>query len=85
MPKINRVALSVDQREELDRRLRACATQRREYERLRMVWVVANGATIPQAAARRVDLPDREVIPRAPPRLQGGSAAQGAEHPLRRH
>lgn len=51
MPKVNRVALSVDQREELDRRLRARTTPRREDERLRMIRAVANGATIPQAAA----------------------------------
>ena len=50
MPKMIRIELSADQRAELDRRLRARTTERRAYERLRMVDAVANGATIPQAA-----------------------------------
>lgn len=50
MPKIIRLALSTDQRDELARRLRARTTERREYERLRIVQVVADGATIPEAA-----------------------------------
>jgi transposase len=50
VPKIIRIELSAAQRAELDRRLRARTTERREYERLRMVDAVAVGATIPQAA-----------------------------------
>ncbi len=50
MPKVIRLALAPDQRRELDRRLRARTTQRREYERLRMVAAVAAGATVPQTA-----------------------------------
>ena len=50
MPKVIRLELSVDQREELARRLRARTTERREYERLRMVAADADGATIPRAA-----------------------------------
>ena len=50
MPKIIRLELSDDQRAELNRRLRARATERRAYERLRIVGAVADGATIPQAA-----------------------------------
>jgi transposase len=50
MPKIIRLALSADQREELTRRLRARTTERRAYERLRIVEAVADGATIPEAA-----------------------------------
>lgn len=50
MPKLIRLALSPADRDELDRRLRARTTERREYERLRMIRAVAAGATIPQAA-----------------------------------
>ena len=50
MPEIIRLELGADQRDELARRLRARTTERREYERLRIVQVVAAGATIPQAA-----------------------------------
>ena len=50
MPKIIRVEPGADRRAELDRRLRARTTARREVERLRMVEVVADGATVPQAA-----------------------------------
>lgn len=50
MPKIIRLELSLVQRAELDRRLRARAVERRAYERLAMVDAVAGGATIPQAA-----------------------------------
>jgi transposase len=45
-----RIALSPAQRAELDRRLRARTTERREYERLAMVRAVADGATVPAAA-----------------------------------
>jgi putative transposase len=45
-----RIDLSPDQRAELDRRLRARTTERREYERLRMVRAVADGLTVPAAA-----------------------------------
>jgi putative transposase len=50
MPKIIRLELSADQRDELTRRLRARTIERRTYERLRIVEAVADGATIPQAA-----------------------------------
>ena len=50
MPKILRLALTPAERAELDRRLRARTTARREYERLEMVDAVADGATIPRAA-----------------------------------
>lgn len=50
MPKIIRLALSSADRDDLDRRLRARTTERREYERLEMIQAVAAGATIPQAA-----------------------------------
>ena len=50
MPKVIRLTLTADQRRELDRRLRARTTERREYERLRMVEAVATGATVPQTA-----------------------------------
>jgi transposase len=50
MPKIIRLELREDQRDELARRLRARTIERRTYERLRIVQVVADGATIPQAA-----------------------------------
>ena len=45
-----RIALAPGQRAELDRRLRARTTERREYERLLMVRAVADGLTVPQAA-----------------------------------
>ena len=45
-----RIVLTPAQRAELDRRLRARTTERREYERLAMVRAVADGATVPQAA-----------------------------------
>jgi transposase len=51
MPKVIRLALPPAQRADLDRRLRARTTERREYERLRIVQAVADGATVPQAAA----------------------------------
>ena len=50
MPKVIRIELSGAQRQELARRLRARTTERREYERLRMLDAVAAGATIPRAA-----------------------------------
>jgi transposase len=50
VPKIIRVELSADQRAELDRRLRARTTERREFERLRIVQAVGDGGTVPQAA-----------------------------------
>ena len=50
MPKIIRLELSAEQRDELARRLRARTVERRAYERLRIVQTVAAGATIPQAA-----------------------------------
>lgn len=50
MPKIIRLALSFDQRLELDRRLRTRSAERRAHERLVMVRAVADGATVPQAA-----------------------------------
>jgi transposase len=50
MPKIIRLELSAEQRDELDRRLRARTTERRAYERLRIVQAVGDGATIPRAA-----------------------------------
>jgi transposase len=45
-----RIELPPAQRAELARRLRARTTERREYERLRMVEAVADGLTVPQAA-----------------------------------
>jgi transposase len=51
MPKVIRLALTPDQRDELDRRLRARTTERRASERRRIVRAVAGGATVPQAAA----------------------------------
>ena len=45
-----RIALSPAQRAELERRLRARTTERREYERLEMVRAVAEGAAVPAAA-----------------------------------
>lgn len=50
MPKVIRIALAPEERRELDRRLRARATERREHERLRAVRAVADGATVPEAA-----------------------------------
>lgn len=50
MPKVIRLELTPAERADLDRRLRARTIERREYERLRMVEAVADGATIPQAA-----------------------------------
>jgi transposase len=50
MPKVIRLDPTPAEREELARRLRARTTERREYERLRMVEAVTAGATIPQAA-----------------------------------
>jgi transposase len=50
MPKIIRLELTPADRAELERRLRARTTERREYERLRIVQAVGDGATIPQAA-----------------------------------
>jgi transposase len=51
MPKTLRLELTDPERDELARRLRARTTARREYERLRMVEAVADGRTIPRAAA----------------------------------
>lgn len=51
MPKVIRLELSMGDRDELARRLRARTTERREYERLRIIQAVGDGATIPQAAA----------------------------------
>ena len=51
MPKTIRVELSPDERAELDRRLGAGTTEHRAHERLAMIRAVADGATIPQAAA----------------------------------
>ena len=45
-----RIVLTLERRAELDRRLRARTTPRREYERLEMVRAVADGATVPAAA-----------------------------------
>ncbi len=45
-----RIDLAPDQRAELDRRLRARTTPRREYERLQMIRAVAAGATVPEVA-----------------------------------
>lgn len=50
MPKIIRLALTPADRAELARRLRARTTERREYERLRIIQTVGDGATIPHAA-----------------------------------
>ena len=50
MPKIIRLELTPAERADLDRRLRARTTERREYDRLRMVDAVASGASIPGAA-----------------------------------
>ena len=50
MPKIIRLDLTPAERDELERRLRARTTERRAYERLRIVQAVADGATIPRAA-----------------------------------
>jgi putative transposase len=45
-----RIVLPPEQRAEFDRRLRARTTERREYERLEMVRLVADGLTVPRAA-----------------------------------
>lgn len=45
-----RVELDPAQRAELERRLRARATEHRVHERLRMIEAVVAGATVPQAA-----------------------------------
>ena len=45
-----RIELTPAQRAELERRLRARTTERRAYERLRMIEAVADGRTVPQAA-----------------------------------
>jgi transposase len=50
MPKVIRLELTPAERDEVDRRLRARTTERREYERLEMIRAVADGATVPQAA-----------------------------------
>jgi transposase len=50
MPKVIRLELTPLDREELGRRLRVRTIERREYERLRIVQAVGNGATIPEAA-----------------------------------
>lgn len=50
MPKVIRLDLTPVEREELGRRLRARTIERREYERLRIVQTVGDGATVPQAA-----------------------------------
>jgi transposase len=46
-----RLALTPAERDELDRRLRAGTTPHGVHERLRMIAAVADGATVPQAAA----------------------------------
>ncbi len=46
-----RLTLDAELRAELDRRLRQRTTERRAHERLQMIRAVAEGATIPQAAA----------------------------------
>lgn len=51
MPKIIRVDLSTEERTELERRLRARTTEHRMHERLEMIRAVAEGTTIPRAAA----------------------------------
>ena len=51
MPKIIRLTLSREQRADLDRRLRERTAEHRAHERLLMIRAVADGATIPQAAA----------------------------------
>jgi transposase len=45
-----RIELAPAQRAELARRLRARTTERRAYERLRMIEAVVDGLTVPQAA-----------------------------------
>lgn len=50
MPKVIRLDLTPVERAELARRLRARTIERREYERLRIVEAVGDGATVPQAA-----------------------------------
>ena len=45
-----RIELTLAQRAELDRCLRARTTERRVHDRLEMVRAVADGATVPQAA-----------------------------------
>ncbi len=50
MPKVIRLELTPAQRDELARRLRARTTERRAYERLRIIQAVGDGATVPQAA-----------------------------------
>ncbi len=51
MPRKVQIELTGAERDELHRRLRARTTERRAYERLRMVEAVADGQTIPEAAA----------------------------------
>lgn len=51
MPKIIRIDLSPAERADLERRLRARTAEHRMHERLEMVRAVADGATVPQAAA----------------------------------
>jgi transposase len=50
MPKVIRLELTPIDRAELARRLRARTIERREYERLRIVEAVGDGASVPQAA-----------------------------------
>jgi transposase len=50
MPKVIRLDLTPIDRAELARRLRARTIERREYERLRIVEAVGDGASVPQAA-----------------------------------
>jgi transposase len=50
VPKVIRLELTSVDRAELARRLRARTIERREYERLRVVQAVGDGATVPQAA-----------------------------------
>jgi len=45
-----RIALTLAEREDLDRRLRAGTTPHEVHQRLRMVAAVAGGATVPEAA-----------------------------------
>ena len=60
MPKVIRLELSAAERDELARRLRARTTARREYERLRLIQAVGDGATVP-AAARALGVHEQTV------------------------
>jgi transposase len=60
MPKVIRLELTAADRDELTRRLRARTIARREFERLRIVQAVGDGATIP-ATARALGLHEQTV------------------------